>query len=162
MNDRIQQRFTQRRLGHRQGFDSLDTAIADRRFQVLCAQQIHRLAHLRKQVAVAFVLVEQVVVRAEIADLHIRAGDELFRRGMERQYRCPFQMLAIAQMQLFDQTGGGLLQVCGVHALTLRGAVAECGYSGFRKAAHRRIGYRHTVPSATLFAQKKFVERCAF
>ena len=83
MDECVEQGLAERVLRHGEGFKPVDTPVADGRLEVFGQQDFHRHAGLSEEVAMHFVMVNQIRVTAEEADLDVRSGDELFRVGMK-------------------------------------------------------------------------------
>ncbi len=155
----VQNRFTQRDLRHRIRFHPLYALVRNQRLQILCVQGLHRLVHLREQIAVDLIVIQQIGIALEITDLHKRAGNETFRVRMKQQHGGPLQISTFRQMQLVDQRGIRLFENFGRQAFTTSGTFTEIR-QGLRIEVHQRdIRHGHAIPMPSLFAQQKAIKR---
>ena len=158
----IEHGFPQSRIRHRPGFDAAQPFVADQRLQVFRLHHLDRPVHLRKKIAVHFVMVAQIGVGFKKTDLHIRTGDEFFRIGMKKQGCSPLEVCSIEQMQLVEQRSIRFVEDFRVQTLALQSLFPKIPKRSSIEIAYRQIGNGNPVPVPTEFPQKKPVERGTF
>lgn len=84
VDDCIEERFPQCRLGHRVAFHPVDPVVADARLQVLEEEHFHGLVDLGEEIAGYHVVETHVPVVSEVADLHVRTRHEPLRVAVEQ------------------------------------------------------------------------------
>ena len=101
------------------------------------------------------VVIEQVDVVAEEADLHVRAREEDLRVGMEQQQRGPLQVRPLAQVQPVDEGRRRFCQQRGIDTPAPPGLLPKPVHRRPRQVLQARVGHRHAVPVQSLLAQQK-------
>ena len=98
VGDGVVQYLTQSRFGHFQLLVALHSLEADRRHQVLGSQHVHHAVGHLDEVALDYILYQQVgLIDSETADLELYAGEELQRIFAEQQQRRILQVTIIVQ-----------------------------------------------------------------
>ena len=135
--------------------------VPDSRPQVFGGQQIDRLGDLREEVAVNLVVVEQIDVVAEKADLHVRTREENLRIGMEQQQGGPLQVRPLPQVQPADEGRRRLGQQRVIQTPAPPGLLPKPVHRRLRQVLQARVGHRNAVPVQSLLAQEKPGQRGA-
>ena len=106
----IKQRLTQGQIRKQKLLDPLNALVAYVGLEVFEAQQFQCLLNLFKQIAVNFILIAQIVVGREKADLDKGARNKLLRRVAKHQRRRTTQIRPFRQLQVFQQRGVAVVQ----------------------------------------------------
>ena len=97
------------------------------------------------------VLVRQIHIAFKESDLDVCPADVALRVGVKQQHGGAFQMVALHEMQLFQQGSVGLLQHLRQQTLALQRQRAELPQHPGIEIGHADIRHRHTVPMQPLF-----------
>jgi hypothetical protein len=125
MNHRVQHRFTQCGHRYRPALDTLQPIVADPGSEVLGLEHLKSLVDLENQAARYLILVAQVYLGFEIADLQIRASEETLWFGMKHESGSAGQIAAFYEMQLFQKILIRLLENTIRQALTISRQTAK-------------------------------------
>ena len=162
VHHRIEQGLAQGGQREQISFQPLQALVADVGLEVLGAQGLQRLFHLGKQIAVNFVLVAQVIVGDEKAQLDECPRHKPFRLLAKQQGSGPLQVLAVVQLQAGQQRGVAVGQHLLIDAPALRGPVPEPLQGSRVAVAQRQARNRYTIPMQTLLAQQEATQRRTF
>ncbi|EXI65126.1 MAG: hypothetical protein AW07_04737 [Candidatus Accumulibacter sp. SK-11] len=159
VHHRIEQGLAQGGHGEQERFHPLQDIVADIGFEVFGAQGVQRLFYLRKQIAVNFVLVAQIIVGDEETQLDKRPWDKAFRILAKQQGSRSLQLLPVFQLQAGQQRGVAIGQHLLIHSSALRGLVPEPLQGRGIAVAQRQARNRHSVPMQPLLAQQESAQR---
>ena len=159
VRDRVEHCFTYRLTGRRWGFTPVNAVVGNFSPRVLRAQQVYRAVHLDEQVAFDDVLVREIGLRSEVADLHEGAGEEARRVGMKQQDCRATQILALAQMQHLDQIAIGLTQRLRRQSVAGNATPTKLGQRSTVQLPQPNIRHRRIVPVAAMLTQQEPVQR---
>ena len=93
-----------------------------------------------------FVVVKQVTVALEIADLDIGARHKSLRIGMKQQYRRSFHVLPVHQTQFLDQRCILFLQYLQTESVTPGGPLTKLGDRSGIEVLDGNTRQRNRVP----------------
>ena len=109
-----------------------------------------------------FIVVQQIGVGPEVADLHVGAGDETLGIRMEQQHRRPLQVAHLDSCSLSSSDRIGSAQQLGARAVCSSSPASGTAPAPVATGRDRDTRHRHAIPMAALLAQQKPVQRRAF
>ena len=125
MNQRVEHGLAECFVGDRVSLDSLQAFIVNRRFQIFGAYQVNRLSRLSEQIAMDFVMIDQICLRTEKADLNKGTRDKAFWIFVKQEHGRTFQIVAFGEFQLFNQNGVGFVQQFAIQTSARRRELAK-------------------------------------
>src|SRR5215813_12251709 len=109
-----------------------------------------------------FVLIAQVIVGYEKADLDVSPRNKFFRLVRKQQRSCTPEITPLPELQVFQQGVVAVVQDFFAHTLTISRPSSEKLESRLATIRGIKTWYRCIVPMPALFTQQKSVQRCTF
>src|SRR5262249_40075841 len=129
--------------------------------EVLGPEHLESLVDLKDQIACYLILVAQVHIGFEIADLQIRASEKALWFGMKHESGRASQIVALHEMQLLQKILISLLQDVVRQALTVSCQTAKSSESSGVQISDCQLRQGRAVPRTPVFAQQKPIQRRA-
>ena len=158
MSDGIEQGLAKSLLGHWVGLDPLESLVGDGGLQVFGEEEVEGFVSLGEEVSLDLVVVEEVGIGAEVADLHGGSGHVFLGIGVEEQDGGALQVAALGEVELLKECRVGLLQDLAGEALATEGPAAELGEGPPVEVAHADMGHGDSIPVSALFFKQESVE----
>ena len=158
MSDGIEQGLAKSLLGHWVGLDPLESLVGDGGLQVFGEEEVEGFVSMGEEVSLDLVVVEEVGVGAEVADLHGGSGHVFLGIGVKEQDGGPLQVGAVGEVELLQEFPVGLLQDLSGEALATERPAAKLGEGAPVEIGHADMGHGDSVPVSALLSEQEAVE----
>ena len=158
MSDGIEHGLAECLLGHGVGLNPLESLVGDEGFQVLGEEEIEGFISLGEEVSLDLVVVEEVGIGAEVADLHGGSCHVFLGIGVKEQDGGPLQVGAIGEVEFLQEFPIGLLQDLTGEALATERPATKLGEGAPVEIGHADMGHGDSVPVSALLSEQEAVE----
>ncbi len=150
VGDGVDHCLAQGLVGNGPGLDPLDAFIADVDLEVFGEQEVEAPIDLCEQIAVDLIVVDQIGIRPEEADLHEGSGDQSFGILTEEEHGRTLEVAIFDQAKLVDQCRIRFANQIITQAPALGGLLAKGLERRPRQVLEREVRSRHGIPMPAL------------